>query len=391
MKTNSKSKLLFFSGVPIDDAALVYRAGLLAKLINRQGQKVVFTSVSANFQKVKEQEVFGLKVKFIGQAHYQAKINFSNRKSLSLFKVIKETLLTAWRFLKIISSQKPEAVLVFTTMPASLIVGLIAKISRVRVMIDIDDLAVGQMEAMGHPQFLIFLYDRLEKLFVKVFFEKISVCSHFLQARYSGSVLIPNMIDTDWWKTQGSRLTGEKIRQIIFIGHVNAYQGQKEVLGALIPVLRRYPQVKICFVGGGNELEKLKSFARKKKLKSQVVFTGQVAPDQVKKILSQSQIGILPLWDEPVHQARHPLKLLNYLAMGLVVVANEVGEAGKMIKDQKNGLLCPAGDINCLASRVEEVIRQSSLNQKISQQAIKSAQQCSIPKILLKWNDFLRL
>lgn len=383
------SKLVFFTGVPIDDAATLYRSGLVAKKLVREGDKVIFTSVSANFKGRKTKKVLGLSVLFIGQAHYFAKKPFSQRKRLGLKRTFVENAKTCLRFSKILWKEKPNQVLVVTSVLVSLMAGMVSKILGFKTFIDIEDLVVGQMEAAGYPKYLIKIYGFFEKVAIRIF-DKVSVCSHYLQKTFPGSFLLSNTIDTSLWK--GRKDKKEKVKkEIVFVGQMGFYHGQIETLQALVPILRNNKNLKLIFVGGGEMLGKLKSKVKKEKLEKQVVFTGQIPQTKVRKILAEADIGILPLWESPVHQARHPLKLLEYLASGLVVVTNKVGEAARLVKDGENGILCPAGDIKCLAQKTEMILRSPSLVNKISDKAINSVREYSTEKILPKWVKFLEL
>lgn len=382
------TKILFFTGVPIDDAATLHRSGLVAKKLKDKGYQIVFTSVSGNFKKRETKKVSGLPVIFIGQAHYQAKKPFSTRKRLGLGKALIENIKTCRQFAQVLQEKKPDRVLVVTSMPISLMAGLVSKIFGFKTFIDIEDLVTGQMEAAGYPQFLVEIYGLIEKIWLKIF-DKVGVCSHYLQKRFPGSILLPNMIEVDLWKRTSLRQDFAGQRKIIFVGQMGAYHGQMEVLQGLIPILRKNKNLMLIFVGGGEMMENLKLKIKNEKLGNQVILTGQLFQNKVRKILNTADIGLLPHWDTPVHQARHPLKLLEYLASGLVVITNSVGEAAKQIKDKENGILCPPGDIDCLTKKTEMILANPNLAKRISQKATASVQAFSIKKILPKWIKFL--
>jgi len=382
------SKLLFFSGVPIDDAATLHRSGLVAKRLASLGYQVIFTSVSANFKGRKAKKVSGLPVSYIGQAHYFAKELFSSRKRLRLGEALVENVKTCFRVSKILREEKPDRVLVVTSMPISLMVGLVSRVLGFKTLIDIEDLVIGQMEASGYPKPLVGFYGLLERAWVRIF-DKVAVCSHFLQRRYPGSHLLPNMIEVAFWMEQESRRAGEQEKKIVFVGQMGPYHGQMEVLQSLAPVLKEARKLKLVFVGAGEMEERLKLKTEKLRLEKQVIFTGQLPQDEVRRILATADIGLLPLWDAPVHQARHPLKLLEYLASGLMVITNKVGEAARQIKDGENGILCPPGDIDCLAERVRMILENPDLAQRISKKATVSVQEFSVGKILPRWIEFL--
>lgn len=384
------SKLIFFSGVPINDAATLHRSGLVAKKLARSGYEVIFTSVSASFRKIEAKKVSNLPVLFIGQAHYFAKKPFSARERLGLGKTLVENLKTCSRFAKMLREEKPDRVLVVTSMPISLMAGLVSKLLGFKTFIDIEDLVIGQMGASGYPKFLMRIYDYIEQIWVRIF-DKVSVCSQYLARRYPGSVLLPNMIDVGLWREHKSKRESKGEKNIVFVGQMGPYHGQMEVLKSLAGLLKKKEELRLFFVGGGEMLEDLKLEVKNEELEKHVVFAGQIPQTKVREILAKADIGILPLWESPVHQARHPLKLLEYLASGLIVITNKVGEVARIVESGENGILCPAGDVACLAQKVEMILKNPGLVEKIEKNAVASAEGFSIEKTLPKWIKLLDL
>jgi glycosyltransferase involved in cell wall biosynthesis len=59
---------------------------------------------------------------------------------------------------------------------------------------------------------------------------------------------------------------------------------------------------------------------------SGVTLAGPVAPENVPGLLAESDVGIIPFHDTPLTRAIHPVKLYEYLAAGLPVVATDLEE-----------------------------------------------------------------
>lgn len=57
-----------------------------------------------------------------------------------------------------------------------------------------------------------------------------------------------------------------------------------------------------------------------------VTFPGPVSPEEVPHLLAHSDVGIIPFLDTPLTRAIHPVKLYEYLAAGLPVVASDLEE-----------------------------------------------------------------
>jgi len=57
-----------------------------------------------------------------------------------------------------------------------------------------------------------------------------------------------------------------------------------------------------------------------------VELTGPVPPEEVPAFLARSRVGIIPFVDSPLTRAIHPVKLYEYFAAGLPVVASDLEE-----------------------------------------------------------------
>jgi glycosyltransferase involved in cell wall biosynthesis len=64
-----------------------------------------------------------------------------------------------------------------------------------------------------------------------------------------------------------------------------------------------------------------------------------------------------------------PLKVYEYMAAGLPVVASRLGQLEGLIQDGINGLLCPAGDAVALAAALGELRVDLALRRRLGEAA----------------------
>jgi glycosyltransferase involved in cell wall biosynthesis len=64
-----------------------------------------------------------------------------------------------------------------------------------------------------------------------------------------------------------------------------------------------------------------------------------------------------------------PLKVFEYMAAGLPVVASRVGQLSSLIEDGWNGLLCPPGDPAALAASLDRLRQDPALRARLGQTA----------------------
>ncbi|MDB5991202.1 MAG: rane-anchored group 1 glycosyltransferase protein [Herbaspirillum sp.] len=137
-----------------------------------------------------------------------------------------------------------------------------------------------------------------------------------------------------------------------FIGSFYAYEGLPVLLRALPRMLAKNPEVRVLLVGGGFQEEELKALAARLNVADKVIFTGRVAHDQVQRYYNLSDILVYPRLKMRLTDLVTPLKPLEAMAQGRLVVASDVGGHRELIEDEKNGMLFKAGDPDALAEKV---------------------------------------
>jgi glycosyltransferase involved in cell wall biosynthesis len=68
-----------------------------------------------------------------------------------------------------------------------------------------------------------------------------------------------------------------------------------------------------------------------------------------------------------------PLKVYEYMAAGLPVVASCIGQLAELIRDGINGLLCPPGDPVALAEALERLRQEPGLRASLGRAARATA------------------
>lgn len=134
-----------------------------------------------------------------------------------------------------------------------------------------------------------------------------------------------------------------------FIGSFYAYEGIPLLLEALPKVIKQQPNVRLLLVGGGPQEQVIKDKVQQLKLHEYVVFTGRVAHDQVQDYYNQVDIFIYPRLAMRLTDLVTPLKPLEAMAQGRLVIASDVGGHKELIKDRVNGVLFKANDTSSLA------------------------------------------
>lgn len=152
-----------------------------------------------------------------------------------------------------------------------------------------------------------------------------------------------------------------------FIGSFYAYEGIPLILEALPEILKKQVNVCLLLVGGGPQEQLIKEKVKQLHLEKQVVFTGRIPHDQVQDYYNQVDIFVYPRLSMRLTDLVTPLKPLEAMAQGRLVIASDVGGHKELIKNQENGLLFKANDVGSLVASVLDLISRPEEWDKLRQ------------------------
>jgi glycosyltransferase involved in cell wall biosynthesis len=86
-------------------------------------------------------------------------------------------------------------------------------------------------------------------------------------------------------------------------------------------------------------------------------LTGSLPNPEALERIARVSVGLAPLRDLPNYQGSLPTKTLEYLAMGVPVVASDLPGTRAVLSQLEGVWLVPAGDVAAMASAIREAIR----------------------------------
>ncbi|MGQ9667931.1 MAG: glycosyltransferase [Anaerolineae bacterium] len=98
-------------------------------------------------------------------------------------------------------------------------------------------------------------------------------------------------------------------------------------------------------------------------------YLGLLSPADWEDIVIASDLGLFPQDDTRINRARCPARLPRMMAVGLPVVASDVGEAGTYIIHGKSGWLVPSGDDAAFLEAVHESAVQPEVRRRMAERA----------------------
>jgi glycosyltransferase involved in cell wall biosynthesis len=122
-------------------------------------------------------------------------------------------------------------------------------------------------------------------------------------------------------------LRGGRAHLVAYLGTMGPQDGVDGFVDAAAAVERRRPGLaKFVAMGGGNQLEPLRADVERRGLASAIDFTGRVPDEMVRTVLSTADVGVSPDPQNGFNEFCTMNKTLEYMAIGLPVVAYDLEE-----------------------------------------------------------------
>jgi len=176
--------------------------------------------------------------------------------------------------------------------------------------------------------------------------------------------------------TEGSRRAAETgtVPSLIYIGQLYPWKGVDLLVRAL-PAIER---ADLTIVGGledDPEHIRLERLARDSGVFDRVRFLGSRLYAEVPALLAAASIALLPLAEGIVARCfTSPLKLFDYLAAGIPIVAVDFPTIREVLRDGENALLVPPERPDLFAAAVRRLLDDPALAARLAQQARRDAE-----------------
>ena len=141
---------------------------------------------------------------------------------------------------------------------------------------------------------------------------------------------------------------------VTFVGTLKPWHGVADLITAAALARQSWS---LRIIGDGPEMDSLRSQAGR--LGVEVDFRGAVAPQDIPAHVAGSAIGVAPYPDLGGGEQQYfsPMKVLEYLAAGLAVVASDVGQVPQLLEDGsgRHGVLVAPSDPTALAAALDDL------------------------------------
>jgi glycosyltransferase involved in cell wall biosynthesis len=200
--------------------------------------------------------------------------------------------------------------------------------------------------------------------------------------------VIPNGVRTDLFAPvvmkAHAEATANAIPRLLFIGKMGFLKGEADLLRALHIVRTEYGLLFRLDLLGQLSPE-IGGVVRETGLAAELDQLGPIALDQRIGYFHRADIFVLPTYAEGM-----PIAVIEAMAAGLPCVTTPVGGIPELIRDGVEGFLVEPGDIQTLAARLAQLLRDAELCQAMGAQALRRAQRYDLQQVLLRLAAKLR-
>lgn len=152
-------------------------------------------------------------------------------------------------------------------------------------------------------------------------------------------------------------------RCFLYLGTLIKLRRLDFLIRVLALVRQHVPDAKLYLVGRGDDSsdeQLLIAEARRLDVQDAVVFTGQLSWHEALRYVQEADVCVSPFYPIPILNSTSPTKLVEYMAMGKVAVANDHPEQRLMIEGSRAGI-CVAYDESAFADAIIKLLKDPDL------------------------------
>lgn len=145
---------------------------------------------------------------------------------------------------------------------------------------------------------------------------------------------------------------------IVFAGTMGKAQSLSSVLDGAGLIQNELPQVQFVFVGGGIEVESLKSQAAISGLRN-VLFLPRRPPNEIGEILGLADALLVHLADDSLFRITVPSKTQAYMSVGRPILMGVKGDAADLVNTARAGMCFEPANPNSLLQAIRSIVALS--------------------------------
>lgn len=286
-----------------------------------------------------------------------------------------------YQAIKYIKSQKIDAILFYNTLIDSILPALILRINKCFVIAEFCDLMSSQISNNGLQLLKKWIYQIHEYLLPKLTNLNIVISDYLYErvkhfAPNTPIIKIPILVNFETFSRMNHQNnTADSAKTIAYIGSFFHHEGVSFLVKAFAKIITKYPECQLVIAGKHLDLpdnEDIELLSKQLEIYSNITFKGWISTTEVKQLLTDSDIVVVPQTNNIFSQAGLPTKLAEYAAMGKAIVMTNVGDVNKYFTHE-SAMFCEPENVESLHDAIIKLIEDEDLCRKLEQNSYKIA------------------
>ena len=169
---------------------------------------------------------------------------------------------------------------------------------------------------------------------------------------------------------------------VLYVGRVDPEKSLDILMDAFIKAHKKVPDAHLVVVGDGTARPKLEAQIEKAGLSANAHFLGRVIGDNLPQLYRTGTVFAITSKTET-----QSIVLMEAMASGLPCVAVNAGAIHELVKDNKNGYLCEADDVDAVANGLVKILSDKDRQAKMSDESVKRAAKHDISHTLTRLEE----
>lgn len=175
-----------------------------------------------------------------------------------------------------------------------------------------------------------------------------------------------------------SFLTESGTRSIVYLGALTKERKLEFLVRVFAKVLKDIPNARLYFVGGGEDDEDIDLLKRETVclgVEDAIEITGFLPREAALKYVRHADVCVSPIRPSPIFDVASPTKLVEYMAYGKPVVANDLPEQRTVIEESGGGICVPYEE-TLFAEAIVDLLKNPEKGEAMGMRGRQYVQQC---------------